>query len=128
MKQIIILAALLISGLSFGQDTGLIFGKIMDAEVENAPLVLASVSIKGSETKIDTDQTGMFVLENLKSGDYTLVCSFVGYETKEIKVHVDPFEPTELKLALSASTISLDDLALLTATADNDNKALPQSN
>lgn len=126
MKGLFFVAAMLISTLSFSQNTGLVVGKIMDAEVNNAPLVLANVTIKGTETKVDTDQTGLFLLENLKAGDYTLVCSFVGYETKEINVHVDAFEPTELKLSLAASTISLDELALLTSTADKGDKALPQ--
>ncbi|GAA4289644.1 carboxypeptidase-like regulatory domain-containing protein [Aestuariibaculum suncheonense] len=126
MKRLFFVAAMLISAMSFSQNTGLVVGKIMDAEVNNAPLVLANVAIKGTETKVDTDQTGLFVIENLEAGDYTLVCSFIGYETKEINVHVDAFEPTELKLTLAASTISLDDLALLTATADKGDKALPK--
>lgn len=126
MKRLFIVAAMLISAVSFSQNTGLVVGKIMDAEVNNAPLVLANVTIKGTETKVDTDQTGLFLLENLEAGDYTLVCSFVGYETKEIKIHVDAFEPTEIKLSLAASTISFEDLALLTATAEKTVKALPQ--
>ncbi|MCR8669436.1 carboxypeptidase-like regulatory domain-containing protein [Aestuariibaculum sp. M13] len=126
MKRLFFVAAMLISAISFSQNTGLVVGKIMDAEVNNAPLVLANVTIKGTETKVDTDQTGLFVFENLEAGDYTLVCSFVGYETKEINIHVDAFEPTELKFSLAASTISFDELALLTATAENNNKTLPQ--
>ncbi|MCH4553941.1 carboxypeptidase-like regulatory domain-containing protein [Aestuariibaculum lutulentum] len=126
MKRLFFVAAMLISAMSFSQNTGLVVGKIMDAEVNNAPLVLANVTIKGTETKVDTDQTGLFVFENLEAGDYTLVCSFVGYETKEINIHVDAFEPTELKFSLAASTISFDELALLTATAENNNKTLPQ--
>ena len=126
MKRLFFVAAMLISAISFSQNTGLVVGKIMDAEVNNAPLVLANVTIKGTETKVDTDQTGLFVFENLEAGDYTLVCSFVGYETKEINIHVDAFEPTELKFSLAASTISFDELALLTATAENNSKTLPQ--
>ncbi len=123
MKKLFYISAILFTTISFGQSTGLIVGKIMDNEVKDAPLVLADVSIKNSEIKASTDKTGLFILENLEAGDYTLVCSFLGYETKEVDVHVDTFEPAELKLSLAASTISLDDLALLMATANTEDKA-----
>ena len=84
---------------------------------------MAQVSIKESAIQVNTDLTGMFVLENLKAGDYTLVCAFAGYETQEINVHVDPFQPAEVKLSLAASTISLDDLALLASVAEKDDKS-----
>ncbi|XCF06981.1 carboxypeptidase-like regulatory domain-containing protein [Tamlana crocina] len=118
MKHIIVIAAILFSTLSFSQKTGLIVGKVLDNEVENAPLVLADISIKDTEVKASTDQTGMFVIENLKAGDYTLVCSFVGYEPQEVDVHVDGFNPVELKLTLEASNVSMDDIALAMAMAN----------
>lgn len=118
MKHLIIIAAILFSTLSFSQNTGLIVGKVLDNEVKNAPLVLADISIKGTAVKANTDQTGMFVIENLEAGDYTLVCSFVGYESKEIDVHVDGLNPVELKLTLEASSVSMDDIALAMAMAN----------
>ncbi|MDO7173516.1 carboxypeptidase-like regulatory domain-containing protein [Mariniflexile sp. AS56] len=122
MKQLIYTALLLFTALSFGQNTGFIIGKVLDNEVNNAPLVLANVSIKGTATTLNTDLTGLFIFENLKAGDYTLVCSFAGYETKEINVHVTDLEATEIKVSLSASTISLDELAMLTSMANVDEK------
>lgn len=118
MKHLLFIAAILFSTFSFSQNTGLIVGKVLDNEVENAPLVLADISIKNSEVKANTDQTGMFVIENLQAGDYTLVCSFVGYESKEIDVHVDGLNPVELKLTLEASSVSMDDIALAMAMAN----------
>ncbi len=120
MKHLIIIATILFSTLSFSQNTGLIVGKVLDNEVENAPLVLANISIKNTEVKTNTDQTGMFVIENLEAGDYTLVCSFVGYESQEIDVHVDGLNPVELKLTLEASKVSMDDIALAMAMANNE--------
>lgn len=113
---------------SFSQNTGLVVGKILDNELNNSPLVLANVSIKGTATQVNTDMTGLFVIENLKAGDYTLVCSFAGYETKEINVHVDALNPAEINLSLSASTISLSELALITSVAQKDDKSLPVLN
>lgn len=124
MKQLFYTAIFIFSTFSFGQNTGLIIGKILDKELNNSPLVLANVSIKGTTTEANTDLSGMFVVENLKDGDYTLVCSFVGYETQEIMVHVDAFEPTEIKLSLAASTVSLLELASLATVAQKEDKLL----
>jgi hypothetical protein len=123
MKRLIYLSLFLLTATSFGQNTGLIVGKIMDDELNNAPLVLANVSVKGTDINLNTDLTGLFVIENLEAGDYTLVCSFTGYETQEIKVHVDALKPAEIKLSLAASTISLSELALLTSVAQKDDKS-----
>ncbi|MFI1771134.1 carboxypeptidase-like regulatory domain-containing protein [Thalassobellus citreus] len=122
MKHLLYISIFLITAFSFGQNTGLVVGKVLDKEMNGAPLVLANVSIKGTSIKSETDLTGLFVIENLEAGDYTLVCSFVGYESQEMNIHVDSMNPAEVKLSLAASTISLDDLALVMANADSDTK------
>ena len=104
---------------SFAQNTGMVVGKIMDEELSDAPLVMASVSVKGTSIAAETDLTGLFVIENLEAGDYTLVCSFVGYETREIDVHVDALKPVELKVSLAASTVSAEELAFISSLAQN---------
>ncbi|CAH8287262.1 carboxypeptidase-like protein [Mariniflexile fucanivorans] len=121
MKHLIYIVLFLFSAFSFGQNTGIIVGKVLDSELNNAPLVLANVSIKGTSIDLNTDLSGFFIIENLEPGDYTLVCGFAGYETQEIKVHVDALQPAEVKLSLTASTISFGDLASLTSVAQNDN-------
>ena len=128
MKHLIYSAIFLFTAISFGQNTGLIVGKILDKELSDSPLVLANVSIKGSAIEVNTDMTGLFVIENLEAGTYTLVCSFAGYETQEMNVHVDPLQPTELKLYLAASSISLSELALLTSIAQKDTKSFSSLN
>lgn len=122
MKQLLILSIFLFTSLGFAQNTGLIVGKVLDKELNNEPLVFANISIKGTSTEISSDTTGLFVIENLEDGDYTLVCSFVGYETKEINVHVNASQPVELNIPLAASTVSLNDLAALGNIATRDDQ------
>ncbi|MBU3822175.1 carboxypeptidase-like regulatory domain-containing protein [Flavobacteriaceae bacterium XHP0103] len=120
MRKLIYFVFMLFATATFAQNTGMVVGKVMDKELNNSPLVLANVSVKGTSIEAETDLTGLFVLENLEAGDYTLVCSFVGYETQEINVHVDALRPAELKLALAASTVSADDLAAITSLVQNE--------
>ncbi|MFV0565054.1 MAG: carboxypeptidase-like regulatory domain-containing protein [Flavobacteriaceae bacterium] len=115
MKFLLVFALLCTSALGFAQNTGIIVGKITDEEVANAPLVLANINIKGTKIETNTDQTGLFALENLEAGNYVLVCSFLGYKNKEINVHVDALTPLEINIALTANTISLTDLAAITS-------------
>ncbi|TBN03202.1 carboxypeptidase-like regulatory domain-containing protein [Hyunsoonleella flava] len=97
---------------------GTINGKITDAEEGNTPLLFAKVIIKETGEKVMTDETGAFKFENVKEGTYTLVCSFTGYDTKEIKTEVTKEIHEPVKLALAASTVSLDDLAMVFASSE----------
>ncbi|ALJ05307.1 hypothetical protein APS56_09300 [Pseudalgibacter alginicilyticus] len=113
MKHLVILFLILFSTFSFSQNSGLIVGNVLDGEMNGNPLMDANISIKGTSTNTTSDLSGLFLLENLKDGDYTLVCSFVGYESKEAKVKITSGEPTEINITLKASTLSLNDFAAL---------------
>ena len=128
MRHLITFFILVFTSFCFSQHTGLIAGKLLDKEFDNNPLVFANVSIKGTSIKSTTDQTGLFVIENLKNGDYTLVCSFVGYETKELKVKVVSGESEYIKTSLSASTISLLELASIANISEKNNKTASRLN
>lgn len=59
-------------------------GKIVD-KVSNAPLVGASVKIKGTSSGTVTNAQGEFVLKNAKIGDVIQVF-FIGYKAQEVTV------------------------------------------
>ncbi len=124
MKHLIALIAFFFSTMCFAQHSGVITGKLLDKAFDNNPLVFADVAIKGTTLKSTTDQTGLFFIENIADGDYTLVCSFVGYETKEIKIKVASGTSEFVKTSLNASTIALDEFAALVNTAEKHDKAL----
>lgn len=128
MKQLIFIILLSLSSLSFAQNTGMVVGKVVDAEIRNEPLILANIAVKGTDIASDSDVTGLFLIENLAEGDYTLVCDFVGYESEEINIHVSAIEPAEVTIALRPSTISLNDLSALSNISEKDIKTASPSN
>ena len=81
--------------------------------------MFAKVLIKETSAEVLSDENGVFKFENLENGEYTLVSSFVGYETKESKIKVELNKTTAIKLTLQASTLSLDDLVTTFASVDN---------
>tara|TARA_R110002049_G_scaffold65035_1_gene170922 strand:+ start:42095 stop:42487 length:393 start_codon:yes stop_codon:yes gene_type:complete len=119
MKPIATLIIMFFTPFCFSQNSGLIVGNVLDGEMNDAPLMYAKISIKDTALETTTDLSGLFLFENLKDGDYTLVCSFTGYDTKEVNVKIASGEPTDTNVTLNASTISLNDFAPLGLTAQN---------
>jgi len=125
MRNIIYVAIFFISALSYAQSNGSVNGNVLDFESNNEPLMFAKVSIKETGAEVLSDEKGFFKFENLSDGEYTLVSSFTGYETKESKIKVAS-NATQIKLVLEPSSISLEDL--VSAMASVENRASTTSN
>jgi len=86
MRQIFIAAIMLFSAVTaFGQHT--IKGKVLD-EKGNA-LKGATIVIQNNPQVQTSAKDGSFYFEKLKNEHYSLVVSFVGYETLKLKATVD---------------------------------------
>lgn len=120
MKHIIYTVLFFISALSYAQSTGTIKGNLLDSESNNEPLMFAKVIIKETGAQVLSNEKGFFKFENLSVGEYTLVSSFTGYKTKEIKIKVRPDYAEIYNISLSASTVSLDDLVMTFTSASID--------
>ena len=62
----------------------------------------ASVRLKNKATGITTDRQGRYQFNNLKTGNYTLSVSYIGYQTIEKTVKVSASEIVDFTLAASA--------------------------
>lgn len=116
MKNLLFILTLLLSSISFSQTEGSIAGILTDKEYNNEPLPFANVLIKGTTTGTTSDIDGLFKFENIETGNYTLVVSFVGYETQEITVQVEAAVVTKVNVALGISAASLSEVVITTTT------------
>lgn len=123
MKNLFSVVFFLISALSNAQSNGAISGVLTDAGSVKEPLILAKVLVKETGAESLSDENGNFKFENLKEGTYTLICSFIGYEQKELETVVVSGKTSQVELALAASTVSLDDLMLTLARADSESNS-----
>jgi len=114
MRTLILSLLLLTTVLSYAQNTGTIVGKLTDKEYNNEPLAFANVLIKGTTKGTTSDFDGLYELANVDPGNYTLVLSFVGYQTIEIPVTVVAGKVTEVNVPMSASAASLDEVVITT--------------
>lgn len=106
------------------QETGSIVGTLTDKEVNNEPLAFANVLIKGTTKGATSDFDGLYEIANVEPGTYTVVFSYLGYETVEIpNVIVESGKVTTINAPMSASEgMSLDEV-VVTTTARKDSEA-----
>ncbi len=104
--------------LFFYSQSGTISGTVNDGEY-NDVLPFANVYVKDTEKGTTTDFEGDYTLE-LEEGVYTIVFSFVGYETKEVQeVTVKNGEVFTLNTTLNASAGMLDEVVVTTTARRN---------
>ena len=113
MKTFFFVCALLFSSLAFSQEHASLRGHITDLESFGEPLLYANVELKGAEVKTQTNLHGNFEIDEVAPGSYTLVISYLGYETNEIPLEIKENETLEINASLSAKTINVDLSSLL---------------
>ena len=112
----LLMMATLFSVVSFAQETGSIAGKLTDKDFNNEPLPFANILIKGTSTGTTSDYDGLYELANLEPGTYTVVFSFVGYETQELQVTVEAGKVTTVNVPMGTSAAALDEVVITTTT------------
>lgn len=113
MKNFVLLLSLLFASLLFSQQQGSVVGTILDKEMNNEPLLFANVQLKNTSKSIQTNFHGNFEIHDIKTGDYILVVSYLGYETLEIPISIEKNKTTQVLNELEAKKISLEDIARL---------------
>lgn len=127
MKKVLLVAALLYIGIVWGQEQakGSIVGKLMDVEVQGESLPFANVIIKGTSIGTTSDIDGLYSLADLNPGNYTIVFSFIGYETLEVpNIVVAAGKITEINTSLGSSAASLNEVLIKTVSRKDSEIAL----
>ncbi len=127
MKRIIVISLLFLTNFLQAQDAekGIIAGKLSDKEMGGEPLPFANVIIKGTSTGTTSDYDGLYQLKNIEPGTYTIVFSFIGYETLEVPdVVVEAGKVTEVNTELGSSAASLDEVVISTVARRDSEVAL----
>ncbi len=106
MRWLRLLVLLVFVGGLWAGTTGKITGRVVDAET-GEPLVGANVVVEGTRMGAATDLDGYYIILNVPPGEYTLVVSYVGYQTKKIQgVVVEADRTTEINVELSTEVVT----------------------
>ncbi len=108
------------------QDTGSIAGKLIDKEQNDDPLPFANILIKGTTKGTQSDFDGLYEIASLEPGTYTIVFSYLGYETLELpNITVEAGKVTTINAPLSASQgMALDEVIVTTSARKDSEVAL----
>lgn len=93
--------------------TGTIKGKIVDAQT-NEPLIGASVLIEGTTHGAAADLDGNYIIRNVEAGSYTLIASYVAYQSKtKTGVVVGTSNEITIDFLLNPDDISLQEVEVV---------------
>jgi iron complex outermembrane receptor protein len=105
------LAVWLNSYQAFSQSNGRIKGIVITSDGIGAEFV--NIGLKGIAKGSTANARGEFEIKNVEAGKYILVASFIGLETKEIAVQVNPGETTALgKIMLAENARTLTEVVI----------------
>ncbi|RMA66251.1 TonB-dependent receptor [Ulvibacter antarcticus] len=124
MNYFLNILLLCFTAITVAQGTGSIVGKLTDKDYNNEPLPFANVIIKDTATGTTSDFDGLYSLENLSPGSYSIQYSFVGYTTIELEAAVIADKVTTINVPLSASAAALDEVVIKTTTKKESEVAL----
>ena len=123
MRKLLIVFVILIANVISAQK-GTLIGVVTDKEMNNEPLPFANVFVKGTTVGVTTDFDGNYAL-NVAEGEWTIVFSFIGYETVEKVVTVVADESIALDQVMGASEgVGLDEVVVKAVVSKEKESAL----
>jgi hypothetical protein len=105
------LSLLLSAQICAAQNSG-IYGVVMDRQ-SGEPVLFAHVYLANTTRGTTSDMNGKFILENIPDGQFTLVCTMVGYEPYTREINLIPGKNIELRLELNPSVNVLNEIELV---------------
>ena len=126
MKKIITSILLLVVAQITAQETGSIVGKLIDKDFNDEPLAFANILVDGTSKGTTSDFDGNYEIAGLTPGTYTVIYSFLGYETvTKTAVVVNAGEATTVNVGLSsAAGVQLEEVVLQGSTKKDSEAAL----
>lgn len=126
MRQFFIGLLLLAMAQISAQETGSIVGKLTDTDFNNEPLAFANILIEGTTKGTTSDFDGLYEIAELEPGTYTVIYSFLGYETVTIpNVNVAAGKVTTIDIPMSANAgVELEGVTVTTVARKDSETAL----
>ncbi len=110
MKKFIFLFSIIFTTYSFSQ-TGNIRGFVYDKET-GEPIIFCNVFLKGTTIGSATDINGMYNISKVKTGNYTLVVTYIGYDTTEVNIILKRGQILNQNLEIGESSVTLNEITV----------------
>lgn len=106
MKRPALLLLLLLSVIYSFSQTGTIKGFVFDKST-GEPIIFTNVYLYQTTYGSSTDVNGYFIITKVPAGDYTLMVTFLGYDTVQMPVSLQPGGVITKQLFMEGSAIDL---------------------
>ena len=118
LRAIIVTVMLLLSLAASAQNlpTAVVYGKVTDEQ--SHPIEMANVIVTELLVGQTTNARGAYELQLLSDTTVMIQYSFVGYESKQVKVRLRSGEKRKLDVVLKSSATNLPDVVISDRTAD----------
>ncbi len=125
MLRIILFAVLLSVQSLIAQNAGLIRGEVHDAKTKEK-LWGVNITILGTTRGTTTGQSGKYVIDNLKPGNYRLQFTYIGYEPViKTDVIVTASRPVIMDIEMSPDLIEGEEIVITGTYFESVNKTQP---
>ncbi|MGB3150858.1 MAG: carboxypeptidase-like regulatory domain-containing protein [Maribacter sp.] len=122
MRKALSFLLLLLVSFSYAQRNGAVGGKILDGEMFNEPLPMATVGLKNTDWSTQTNFNGNFEMTDVAPGKYVLEIRFLGYDDITMPVEIKADEKTEIYQSIKANSLPA---MPISETTENEVAALP---
>ena len=111
MNRLILFVFIIFSSLELLAQTGTVRGFVYE-ETSGEPAMFSNVVLEGTKIGGVTDANGFFNLSKVPAGQYKLVVTFIGFESKEEIIEIKADKILDKKYYLSESSIQLNTVQL----------------
>lgn len=109
MKKLLYLIILaFVIATNANSQTGTVRGFVYEKET-GEPIIFTSVYLQNTTYGTATDVNGFYSISKVKPGNYTLVVTYIGYDTVKVPVKIIAGEIQNQKVEMTESSIKLDE-------------------
>ena len=110
MKNLLFLLSVLLTTTAFAQ-TGNIRGFVYEKE-SGEPVMFCNVILKGTTIGAATDINGMYNISKVNPGNYTLIVTYIGYDTTQVNITLKVGQILSQNLEIREASIKLNEVKI----------------
>ena len=110
MRKLLLLVLVLMSNTVFSQ-TGNIRGFVYEQE-SGEPIMFCNVFLKGTTIGAATDINGMYNISKVNAGNYTLVVTYIGYDTTKVNISLKGGQILSQNLEIKEASVKLNEVTI----------------
>lgn len=115
--KVIATSFIVVTSIALYAQTGKLKGTVKDST--GKPVELANVVIQDTKFVTSTDRKGNYQIENIPSGNYSVIVSIIGYKTVLDKIMIRENETAELNFNLNQKVNQLKEVSIIESMSIN---------